>query len=67
VHRPGGSPKAKYKSDFYPLTFNQSRIRTYRTPSQSYERDRIVPPLIGLNPDPNTVGECLLRGIKEGV
>jgi hypothetical protein len=50
---------------FFPLTFSERRVRIQRYHGQEKIAYRRVSRLISLNPDPRTLGEVLLRGIKE--
>lgn len=52
--------------NFFPLTFSERRVRIQRYHGAEKIVYRRVSRKIALNPDPKTLGEVLLRGIKEG-
>jgi len=54
--------RAQTRAKYYPLLFTRDRVPRWIGGRKS----RLRANRIGLNPDPNTFGECLLRGIKEG-
>jgi hypothetical protein len=67
--KPKGCPQGRNPLDparFFPLTFTDRLIRVRVLNGKEYRRFRHKAWRISQNVDPRTLGEVLLRGIKEG-